>query len=181
MSAKLDEAKALFIRRWGEMGPYWGINRTMAEIHALLYLSTQPLCTDDVMAKLQISRGNASMNLRALMDWGLIERVHQLGDRKEYFLSETDVWTMFQTIAHQRKRREVEPIMEVIERCRDMVPASAGRGRQTPDEDAAVFRERLDNMLNFLNSLSALFELVLRIGGSGVGKLATKLRRLAGS
>jgi len=179
MSGKLEQSKALFIRRWGEMGPYWGINRTMAEIHALLYLSTRPLCTDEVMAQLQISRGNASMNLRALVDWGLIQRGHLMGDRKEYFVSETDVWTMFQTIAHQRKRREVEPIMEVIQRCRDMVPLPTGRSRTGDDDEAAVFRKRLDDMLSFLNTLSTMFELVLKIGGGGMGRLASALQRLA--
>jgi len=179
MPSKLDQAKTLFIRRWGEMGPYWGINRTMAEIHALLYLSTRPLCTDDVMEQLQVSRGNASMNLRALMDWGLIRRVHLVGDRKEYFVGETDVWTMFRTIAHQRKRREVEPVLEAIRRCRDMVSAPGSRSASPADEEADVFRERLDNMLSFLNALSTLFEWVLQVGGSGMGRLTSRLRRLA--
>jgi HTH-type transcriptional regulator, glycine betaine synthesis regulator len=180
VSSKLEQSKALFIRRWGEMGPYWGINRTMAEIHALLYLSTRPLCTDDVMDKLQVSRGNASMNLRALVDWGLIQRVHVMGDRKEYFVSETDVWTMFRTIAHQRKRREVEPLMEVIQRCRDMVPLPAGRSRPAADEDVVAFRKRLDEMQSFMNTLSTLFELVLKLGGGGMGRMASALQRLAG-
>ncbi len=117
----LEASKALFIRRWGEMGGYWGINRTMAEIHALLFVSTEPVCTDDVMEKLLISRGNASMNLRSLVDWGLIQRVHIRGDRKEYFVCTTDVWQMFETIIRQRRRREVEPILETIERCQEMV------------------------------------------------------------
>jgi HTH-type transcriptional regulator, glycine betaine synthesis regulator len=178
VSNTLDEPKALFIRRWGEMGPYWGINRTMAEIHALLYLSTRPLCTDDVMAALQISRGNASMNLRALVDSGLLRRVHQMGDRKEYFESEMDVWTMFRTIAHQRKRRELEPIVEVIQRCRGMVPLPAGRARADADEEVTIFRERLDNMLDFMNMLSTLFDLILKIGGGGMGRVASALQRL---
>jgi DNA-binding transcriptional regulator GbsR (MarR family) len=178
MPSRVEQSKALFIRRWGEMGPYWGINRTMAEIHALLYLSTRPLCTDDVMAQLQVSRGNASMNLRALVDTGLIRRVHLMGDRKEYFVSETDVWTMFETIAHQRKRREVEPIVEVIQRCRDMVASPTSRSGSFADPEASVFVDRLDNMLNFMNLLSTLFELVLKIGGGGMGRLATTLQRL---
>jgi len=179
MPSALEESKALFIRRWGEMGPYWGISRTMAELHALLYVSTQPLCMDDVMAQLQISRGSASVNLRALLDWGLIRRVHRMGDRKEYFVSETAVWTMFETIAHQRKRREMEPILEVIQRCRDMVPGKPRRSRSDEDTEAAVYRERLDNMLAFLNTMSTLFELALQIGNDGMGRLVTTLRRLA--
>ena len=88
VEAQLYTAQDLFIRRWGEMGQTWGINRTMAEIHALLYITARPLCTDDVMERLHISRGNASMSLRALCDWGIIRRLHKRGERREYF--ETD-------------------------------------------------------------------------------------------
>lgn len=178
MAGKLEQSKSLFIRRWGEMGPYWGISRTMAELHALLYVSTEALCTDDVMAQLQISRGSASMNLRALLDWGLISRVHKMGDHKEYFQGETDVWAIFETIAQQRKRREVEPIVEVIERCRDMVARKPGRSRKTEGEEERVFRERLDNMLTFLDTMSALFELALQIGPDSMGRLSVALQRL---
>jgi DNA-binding transcriptional regulator GbsR (MarR family) len=91
---QLRHAQNLFITRWGEMGATWGINRTMAEIHALLYITAQPLCTDDVMERLNISRGNASMSLRALCDWGIIRRIHRRGERREYFESLGDVWEM---------------------------------------------------------------------------------------
>src|SRR3954462_11186356 len=104
---KLREAQDMFIRRWGEMGQTWGINRTMAEIHALLFITAQPLCTDDVMERLNISRGNASMSLRALCDWGIIRRLHKRGERREYFESLSDVWEMFSIIAAERKRREM--------------------------------------------------------------------------
>ena len=126
----LDDAKGHLIRRWGEMGGYWGITRTMAEIHALLFVTREPLCTDDMMEQLKVSRGNASMNLRALVDWGLIERVHKLGDRKEYFQADTDVWHMFETIMRERRRREVEPIITAIDRCFETVAARAGSSRR---------------------------------------------------
>ena len=87
-----DAARSLFIRRWGEMAASWGISRTMAEIHALLLLATEPSCTDDIMDQLAVSRGSASMNLRELVNWGLIERSHRRGDRKEYFEAEKDIW-----------------------------------------------------------------------------------------
>lgn len=177
MAGKLEQSKDLFIRRWGEMGPYWGITRTMAELHALLYVSTRPLCTDDVMEQLQISRGSASMNLHALLDWGLVRRVHKLGDRKEYFDSETNVWAMFEIIAQQRKRREVEPIVEVIQRCRDMVASSTGRSKTGEDDEIRVYRERLDNMLAFLDTMSRLFELSLRIGPQEIGRVTAALKR----
>ena len=86
-----DAAQNLFIRRWGEMAASWGISRTMAEIHALLFLASEAQCTDDVMEHLAVSRGSASMNLRELVNWGLIHRVHRRGDRKEYFEGEKDV------------------------------------------------------------------------------------------
>src|SRR5262245_37292663 len=104
---QLRVSQDLFIRRWGEMGQTWGINRTMAEIHALLYITGQGLCTDDVMERLNISRGNASMSLRALVDWGIIRRLHKRGERREYFESLGDVWEMFSIIAAERKRREM--------------------------------------------------------------------------
>lgn len=173
-SDQFEAARTLFVRRWGEMGTTWGISRSMAEIHALLFLSSEPLCTDDVMEQLQVSRGNASVNLRALVDWGLISRVHHKGDRKEYFVSLTNVWQMFETITRQRKRREVEPIIEAIERCRDMVADRSDRSATT-----AAYRERLDNMLEFLNAISSLFNLVLRLGQPGLRKATKLLAKLA--
>src|SRR5947207_10703787 len=114
---QLKTSQDLFIRRWGEMGATWGINRTMAEIHALLYITAQPLCTDDVMERLHISRGNASMSLRSLCDWGIIRRLHKRGERREFFESLHDVWEMFSIIAAERKRREMEPVLETIKQC----------------------------------------------------------------
>src|SRR5437588_5159554 len=114
---QLRTAQDLFIRRWGEMGQTWGINRTMAEIHAFLYITAQPQCTDDVMERLNISRGNASMSLRALCDWGIIRRMHKRGERREYFESLSDVWEMFSIIAAERKRREMDPVLETIKQC----------------------------------------------------------------
>lgn len=170
MSDALSESKALLVRRWGEMGGYWGINRTMAEIHALLFVSSEPLCTDDIMQQLHVSRGNASMNLRALVDWGLIERVHKLGDRKEYFQADTDVWHMFETIMRERRRREVEPIISTIDRCQEMVDAN-GDG----DPDTAEFRKRIGELRDFLTAMGTLFELVLQYGGDDIGRLSGML------
>ncbi len=171
MAGTLDDCKNLLVRRWGEMGGYWGINRTMAEIHALLFVSGRPLCTDDVMGLLHVSRGNASMNLRGLVDWGLIERVHKLGDRKEYFQADTDVWHMFETIMRERRRREVEPILESIERCRRMVPAPNASPEGPSAEEVREFSARLDELQGFLVTMGALFELVLQHGSGGVGSL----------
>src|SRR5947208_1298627 len=108
---QLRTSQDLFIRRWGEMGATWGINRTMAEIHALLYITAQPLCTDDVMERLHISRGNASMSLRSLCDWGIIRRMHKRGERREYLESLRDVWDGYRIIAADRQRRETAPVL----------------------------------------------------------------------
>ncbi len=171
MPSPFREAKNLLVRRWGEMGGYWGINRTMAEIHALLFVTREPLCTDDIMDQLKISRGNASMNLRALVDWGLIERMHKLGDRKEYFQADTDVWHMFETIMRERRRREVEPIIATIDHCCESVK-QANAKINTPDaEDIREFQRRIEDLRLFLATMGSLFELVLEFGGEGIEKL----------
>ncbi len=167
---RLEEARNLLVRRWGEMGGYWGISRTMAEIHALLFVSDRPLCTDDVMEALKISRGSASTNLRALVDWGLVHRVHRLGDRKEYFEATTDVWKMFETIMRERRRREVEPIITTLDRCCEMVAPRGGRR-----DEACIFRERVQALRDFLATMGQLFELVLRFGPGGTRRLSRVL------
>ena len=172
----LDESRGLFIRRWGEMASYWGISRTMAEIHALLYVSTEPICTDDVMELLQVSRGNTSMNLRSLLDWGLIERVHRRGDRKEYFTALTDVWQMFETIVRQRRRREVEPILETLEKCRDMAKKTTG-----PDAAATkAYLARLNEMDVFLRAVGAMSDLLLKVGPKGLSAVTGLMMKAAG-
>lgn len=170
-SSALTESQAQFVRRWGEMAVYWGINRTMAEIHALLFATVRPLCTDDIMEQLQISRGNVSMNLRSLLDWGLVQRMHLRGDRKEYFVTQSDVWQMFETIMLERRRREVEPIIETIKNCRDMVAAELPRLGKNDRQEARVYLSRLEAMLAFLDTMNRLFNLVLRVGDKGLGRL----------
>lgn len=172
----LDESKGMLVRRWGEMGGYWGINRTMAEIHALLFVTAEPLCTDDVMEQLKISRGNASMNLRGLVDWGLIRRVHRFGDRKEYFEADVDVWRMFETIMRERRRREVEPIIATIDRALEVVEQDGAAG-EAERAQLAEFRRRLEELRGFLSTMGALFELVLNFGNQGIADLARSLTR----
>lgn len=176
MHDSLERSKALFIRRWGEMGGYWGITRTMAELHALLYLSSEPLCTDEIMEALQISRGNTSMNIRQLVNWGLVNRVHKKGDRKEYFVAQTDVWEMFETIVRERRRREVEPIIETISRCRDMVDEKGKTGKSDDREAVRIYRQRLDNMAEFLNSVMGLVNVLLAGGGGNLKQFQKMLR-----
>jgi len=178
MADSYQQSRLLFIRRWGEMGANWGISRTMAEVHALLFVSAEPLCTDDVMERLQVSRGNASMNLRQLVNWGLIHRVHLPGDRKEYFVCETDVWQMFETITRERRRREIEPIVETIERCQAMVRDEIKQRRSKPKE-VEEYQHRLAEMLEFLNLMNALFNLVVKVGRGGIHRVSSVLARMA--
>jgi DNA-binding transcriptional regulator GbsR (MarR family) len=112
---KLEEAKQQFIQTWGTLGTNWGINRTMAQIHALLMISPQSLSTEDVMEELNISRGNTNMNIRELISWGLVHKELKSGERKEYFVAEKDIWEVAQCIVRERKRRELDPMRKAIE------------------------------------------------------------------
>lgn len=155
---QLRQAQDLFIRRWGEMGQTWGINRTMAEIHALLYITAQPLCTDDVMERLNISRGNASMSLRALCDWGIIRRMHKRGERREYFESLSDVWEMFSIIAAERKRREMDPVLETIKQCQQMLDEQNLGKAAARHEQVVATRQRLASMEEFMDVTNKIFQ-----------------------
>lgn len=155
---QVHQAQNRFIETWGRMGSAWGVSRTLAEVHALLYITGDALCTDDVMERLQISRGNASMTLRGLTDWGIVQRVHKRGDRKEYFQAEADVWTMFKTIAAERKKRELDPVVTSLYEIRDMTAPRNGAAPELAQHNA-----RLDHMLQAIEALNqfstALFEL----------------------
>jgi DNA-binding transcriptional regulator GbsR (MarR family) len=111
---KLSEARQQFIASWGAFGTHWGINRTMAQVHALLLISPDPLTQDDVMEQLSVSRGNANMNIRELIDWGLVDRVIVPGERKEYFSAEKDIWKVATQIVKERKKRELDPMLKLI-------------------------------------------------------------------
>ena len=111
---KLAEAKQQFINSWGAFGTQWGINRTMAQIHALLLVSVAPLTQDDVMEELSISRGNVNMNIRELIGWGLVDRVIISGERKEYFTAEKDIWKVATQIIKERKKRELDPMIKLL-------------------------------------------------------------------
>jgi DNA-binding transcriptional regulator GbsR (MarR family) len=148
---KFFAAKEAFIAEWGVIGSNWGINRTMAQIHALLMVSATPLSTDDVMRQLSVSRGNAHANLRELMDWGLIRSVIKRGDRKEYFEAEKDVWKMFCTISRQRKRREVEPVQRVLKKCDEDTA-----GLECPE--AVAFNQQVKALGEFVQTVSTLLD-----------------------
>jgi len=117
---KLHEAKQQFISSWGAFGTHWGINRTMAQIHALLLVSAEPLSQDDIMEELNISRGNTNMNIRELINWGLVERVILTGERKEFFIAEKDIWKVVKQIVKERKKRELEPMMILLDKLENV-------------------------------------------------------------
>ena len=172
---QLRVAQDLFIRRWGEMGQTWGINRTMAEIHALLYICGTPLCTDDVMDRLNISRGNASMSLRALCDWGIIRRLHKRGERREYFESLSDVWEMFSIIAAERKRREMDPVLETIKQCQAMLGEGALGKSAASQEAIQITRQRLQGMEQFMSVTNKIFQQFVGNAKSGLNRVAKVL------
>jgi DNA-binding transcriptional regulator GbsR (MarR family) len=117
---KLIEAKQQFISNWGAFGTHWGINRTMAQIHALLLVSPDPLTQDDIMEELDISRGNVNMNIRELINWGLVDRVLLTGERKEYFSAEKDIWKVVKQIVKERKKRELEPMLQLLDKLENV-------------------------------------------------------------
>lgn len=124
-----DRTKEQFVESWGSMGMLWGINRSMARIHALLIATEEPLTLDDICQELQISRGNASMSLKELRSWRVIQRVHVPGDRRDFYVTERDVWSMFFRIADERKRREFDPAISAVKQALDSAGSSDSKVR----------------------------------------------------
>ena len=135
-SPNLATARRDFVDLWGQMANHWGINRTMAQIHALLMISHEPLTADQIMDELQISRGNVSMNLRDLINWGIVRRTSIAGDRRDFFTTETDVWSMFQIILRERKKRELDPLVTRLDECLNHAGKKPEHGA-APEEKAA--------------------------------------------
>jgi len=153
MENDFETVRRRFIAQWGALGSQWGINRTMAMIHALLLVSERELTTDEVMEELNISRGNANTNLRELIDWGLVQRLIKPGERKEYFSAEKDVWKIFCVVARERKRRETEPAQKVLEACiRDSESDDSPRARE--------FRRELTALSDFVSLANTVMEKV---------------------
>lgn len=140
-----ERALEQFILFWGEMASVWGINKTMAQIHALLYAESEPLDTDAIMDQLDISRGNANMNLRNLLQWQLIHKVHFKGNRKDYYTAEKDVWNIVSTIIAERQQREVAPIRENLNGTLDLF-----KEKEHLTKEEQEFRDRIENFTEFL-------------------------------
>ncbi len=182
----LTEAQDRFVAAWGQMGSSWGISRTMAEVHALLYITGEPLNTDDIMDRLQISRGNASMSIRGLLDWGIVARTHKRGDRKEYFTAEQDVWAIFRAVVRERMKREVDPLLASLYEIRDLTSierlraAPGAKAQGAEDKQAAVeHNKRLDAMVEFLQTLEKLSHRFVSPAGRGLQAAATVLNKVS--
>jgi DNA-binding transcriptional regulator GbsR (MarR family) len=148
--ALLGEVEVRFIELWGTMSSLWGVNPTMARIHGLLFITGATLTMDEIMERLEISRGNVSMNMTKLIEWGLVHRVHRRGDRRDHYACETDAWEMFTRIASQRKRREIDPVINALKRCRDdLAPCAA-------EPTVGARAGRIDDLLAFLTLMDHL-------------------------
>jgi DNA-binding transcriptional regulator GbsR (MarR family) len=173
--AALTPVQRKFILHWGEMGTRWGINRTVAQIHSLLYLSAKPLHAEDISETLGVARSNVSNSLRELQGWGIVRVTHQLGDRRDHFEALKDVWEMFRIIVEQRKRREIDPALQMLREC--IADLKTGGGD-------TYTRERVEDMLEFMTTMTGLYDEVKTLSPNtlkGLAKLRGKLRILTGS
>lgn len=151
-----------FILHWGEMGTQWGINRSVAQIHALLFLSDEPLTAEDIADSLELARSNVSNSLKELQGWGIVKKVHLPGDRRDHFTSLGDVWELFRVIATERKRREIDPTLAVLRQC-------ATDGEATGA--APYARERIGELLELLDLSAVWFDEVSRMPNSTIERL----------
>jgi DNA-binding transcriptional regulator GbsR (MarR family) len=176
---RLTPAAQKFVLHWGEMGQAWGINRTMAQVHALLFVSPEALDAEEISKLLDVSRSNVSTSLRELITWGVVRRVHIIGDRRDRFEALKDVMETFRVIMAERKRREMDPTIALLEHCVDEAKSGG------PDEDYT--REQLDKMLEFTRMVTLWYSQIDRLSTPalerlfrGGAKIATLFGKLAG-
>lgn len=173
--AKLSPIVEKFVLHWGEMGTRWGVNRTVAQIHALLYLSDRPLTAEEIATTLDVARSNVSTSLRELQNWGIVRNSHVMGDRRDHFESLVDVWEMFQIVMDERKRREIDPTLALLNECL----AEAKSARST---DPTV-KKRIAAMAEFFETTSRWYEDLRRLPTGAVikfVKMGGRLRKLLG-
>lgn len=164
----LKQARDEFVTQWGALGTQWGINRTMAQIHALLMTAPDPLGTDEVMEDLEISRGNAHANLKELVAWGLVRIVVRKGERREYFEAEKGVWKIFTTVTRERKRREIDPALAVLRKC-----AEVSEGLDTPEGRA--FYDQMQKLEEFVAFASSMVDQVAGMKHAFALQMAAKM------
>lgn len=164
-----------FILHWGEMGTRWGINRTVAQVHALLFISPKPLHAEEIAETLSVARSNVSTSLKELQGWGIVRVVHVMGDRRDHFESIKDVWELYRQVMDERKRREIDPTLSVLREC--VIDAE----KSGPEDRHA--RERIGELLHFFETMTAWYEQVKRLPTPALLKMARlgeKLRKLLG-
>jgi DNA-binding transcriptional regulator GbsR (MarR family) len=164
-----------FVLHWGDLGTQWGVNRSVAQIHALLYLSERPLTAEEIADSLGLARSNVSNSIKELLGWGLIHRVPVLGDRRDHFAAETDIWEIVTRIAMGRKAREIDPAEAALRAC--TIEA------ERDPEISAVARQRLKAMLDFVTTMSRWHDEMLRVPKStlmALIKMGSKVTRLLG-
>jgi DNA-binding transcriptional regulator GbsR (MarR family) len=158
---KLSAVQQKFILHWGEMGTRWGINRTVAQIHALLYLSPRPLNAEEIAEALDVARSNVSNSLRELQAWRIVKLVHVLGDKRDHFESMSDVWEMFRLVLDERKRREVDPTVVLLQEC--LADAEKGADKHT--------ESRLRELHHFFTTTSAWYSQLAKWPTSTLSKM----------
>ncbi len=171
----MTRATQAFILHWGEMGTKWGINRTVAQIHALLYLAPQPLDAEQIAETLSVARSNVSNSLRELQGWGIVKIVHVMGDRRDHYESMKDVWEMFQIILDERKKRETDPTLAVLREL-------TSKAKKTGAKDAYTY-ERLKDMLGFFEAMTTWYTQVRRLPTGALikfVKMGDKIRKVLG-
>lgn len=164
------EAKNKFVQTWGALGSQWGINKTMAQIHALLMVSAEPLSMEDIMEDLQISRGNASMNLRALMDWGIVYKEFKQGERREFFTAEKDLDELAVKIAQERSKREIKPALKVLKEISTAV-------KEDKTVEARHFTEQTTKLYDFVLKADNMLEKATEYKDNWLAGLVMKLMR----
>ena len=144
------DAKDKFISTWGSLGTLWGINKAMAQIQALLFISKDPLSTEEIMEELKISRGNTSMNVRQLIDWGIVTKEHKAGERKEFFSTEKDVQELARIIAKERSRREIRPVIKTLHEVSSIQDDGSEKTKELIKQTKALYElaETADTLLN---------------------------------
>ena len=160
---KLSPAVEKYVLHWGEIGTRWGTNRTVAQIQALLYLSPRPLSADEIVDSLSIARSNVSTSVRELQSYGLVKMTHMLGDRRDYFESPSDVWELFRVIIEQRKQRELNPTLSMLRTC----AVEVADDKETDE----VTKQRIRNMLQFVETTNDLYEQIQEIPTSTLQKI----------
>lgn len=166
---EFKEAKNKFVQSWGALGSQWGINKTMAQIHALLMISTEAVSMEDIMEELQISRGNASMNLRALMDWGIVYKEYKAGERKEFFIAEKDLDELAVKIAKERSKREIKPALKVLKEVSTIKP------NQTEEEKHFV--EQTGKLYDFVLKADNVLDKMTEYKDNWLAKLVVKIMK----